>query len=77
MASKRIENLSLTLTQLATANASPKQMLRTTRKQHPKATKKEIIRAAFDALIEAADKDPQKAKTLQQFALSQRAGDLE
>ncbi len=77
MVSKHVEKVISTLTQLAGDKATSKQMFRATRRRHPKATKKEIIRAAFDAFIETADKDPNSAKKLQNFALSHRAGDAD
>ncbi len=47
------------------------------RKEHPKASKKEIVRAAFMALIVHADQEPEKAKRLHDFALAERVGDDE
>lgn len=39
---------------------------------HPEATKKEIIRAAFAAVIALAEADPERARALQDFALKTR-----
>ena len=51
-----------------------KDLLHGVRKRHPKASKKEIVRAAFSALIKIADSDEGKAKALQSFALAERSG---
>ncbi len=61
-----------TLLALVTPNGSPKELLRATRKLHPKASKKEIIRAAFSSLISLADKDAEKSRALQNFAIVER-----
>ena len=64
-----------TLLQLAKPRMSPKELLRLTRKAHPDASKKEIIRAAFHSIIAVADSDTDKAVVLQNFALQERAVD--
>ncbi|MBX5151048.1 hypothetical protein [Rhizobium lentis] len=46
-------------------------------KSHPQATKKEIVRAAFYALIAHAGNDPEMAGILQEFAITQRADEIE
>ncbi|WP_259668212.1 hypothetical protein [Rhizobium lentis] len=43
-------------------------------KSHPQATKKQIVRAAFYALIA---QDPEMAGILQEFATTQRADEIE
>jgi hypothetical protein len=75
MAVRQIEKISETLTRLATPGLKPKKLLKAVRKEHPQASKKEIARAAFFALIVAADQDPDKAKRLQDFALVERTAD--
>ena len=64
-----------TLLQLAKPKMTPKELLRATRKAHPDASKKEIIRAAFHSIITVADSDVDKATLLQSFALQERAVD--
>ena len=64
-----------TLTSVITPGMTPKQLLKSTLKAHPDAKKKDIIHAAFGAMIELADTSPEKAKQLQDFALSNRAPD--
>jgi hypothetical protein len=54
---------------------TPKELLKATRKAHPDASKKEIIRAAFHSIITVADSDVDKATLLQSFALQERAVD--
>ena len=67
------QSLEATLLQLAKPKMSPKELLRLTRKAHPDASKKEIIRAAFHSIIAVADSDVDKAVLLQDFALKERA----
>lgn len=69
------DDIRATLMKLARPKMTPKDLLRETRKAHPKATKKEIVRAAFASLIEVADTDVEKALSLQDFALKQRGSD--
>ena len=57
------------------SDITPKQLIKAVRKAHPEATKKEIVRAAFFALIANADGEPAKAAQLQDFAISQRGPD--
>jgi hypothetical protein len=47
--------------------------MRETKRAHPKAKKKDIVRAAFAAVIAIADADIEKARLLQNFALDARA----
>ncbi|MEO5806494.1 hypothetical protein [Devosia sp.] len=70
--SDKKDTLETTLLKLATPNVSPKEMLRQAKKLHPKASKKDIIRAAFSSLIHTADQDVEKSQALQNFALSER-----
>jgi hypothetical protein len=46
-----------------------KDSLKELKKVHPKATKKEIILAAFGALVDVSDTDSEKAPRLQDVAL--------
>lgn len=65
-------DLQSTLLNLAGSKLTPKEMLKATKKAHPKASKKDIVRAAFASLIAVADHDTDKALELQDFALKQR-----
>jgi hypothetical protein len=81
MTKKKIEkteqhqSLEATLMALAKPKMSPKELLKLTRKAHPEATKKEIVRAAFRSLITVADTDAEKALLLQDFAIKERGVD--
>jgi hypothetical protein len=67
------KDIQRTLLQLASPKISPKELLKATRKAHPKASKKEIVRAAFASLITVADQNPEQALVLQDFAIKERA----
>lgn len=69
------EQIQKTLLSLARPKMSPKDLLRETRKVHPDASKKDIVRAAFASLIAVADEDGDKALALQEFALAERAAE--
>lgn len=72
---EQTQSLEATLIALAKPKMSPKELLKLTRKAHPDASKKEIVRAAFRSLIVSADTDAEKALLLQDFALKERAVD--
>jgi len=59
---------------LATPDRSAKELLKAARKAHPKASKGEISRAAFWALINAVETHPERAAKLQDVAISERNG---
>ena len=69
------DDIQATLMKLARPKMSPKELLRETRKIHPKASKKEIIHAAFASIITVVDSDIDKALVLQDFALKERGAD--
>ena len=75
MAGEKTGSIQETLLSLARPRMSPRELLSLARKAHPGASKKEIIRAAFGTIITVADSDLDKARLLQNFALSGRAGD--
>ena len=52
----------------------PKQLMKAIQKSYPKASKQDIVRAAFFAIIANADAEPAKAKKLQAFAIGERTG---
>jgi len=64
-----------TLLKLARPKRTPKELLSLVRRAHPRASKKEIIRAAFGTIIAIADREPESAQLLQDFALNERVGD--
>ena len=69
------EDIQRTLLRLAKPKMSPKDLLRETRKVHPEASKKDIVRAAFASIIAVADEDGEKALTLQDLALKEHAAE--
>ena len=63
------------LMRIVTPDMSPKQLIKAARKEHPGASKKDIVRAAFYSIIANADQDIGKAKNLQAFAIAERPDD--
>lgn len=61
-----------TLLTKLTPGMTPDKLVHAVRAVHPEATKKEIIRAAFAAVIALAEADPERARALQDFALKTR-----
>lgn len=72
MAKQVHDSLEDTLVRLAVPNISADALLRQVRELHPDASKKAIIRAAFAAMISAAERDADKSLLLQDFALQER-----
>lgn len=72
-----IERVAATLRQVAQANMKTKELIAAVRRQHPEATKKEIVRAAFYALTQEAGGEDRQAEQLHTFALTERATDEE
>ncbi len=66
-----------TLLGLANPGISPRDLMSAVRKAHPEAKKKEVIRAAFAAMIELSDRQPFTAKQLQDFAISNRGSEAD
>ena len=66
------EELSATLKRLAHEGVTPKTMMQKVKKLHPKASKKQIIQAAFLQMIDTAENDLTTSRTLQNFALEER-----
>jgi hypothetical protein len=63
-----------TLLDTVRPNMTPKQLFEAARVRHPRATNKDIVRAAFYFVIANADRHPQVANTLHQFAMGERSG---
>lgn len=70
-----IDQLATTLQGLAGPGIARKELIAAVRERHPKASKKDIVRAAFYALTSAVDGDLERAQRLHDFALSHRAED--
>ncbi|WP_238314349.1 hypothetical protein [Methylobacterium crusticola] len=64
-----------TLTRLASPGMKPKALMAAVREQHPKASKKDVARAAFYAVIQHTDGTSDKVQQLHAFALGERLGD--
>jgi hypothetical protein len=69
------DQIGATLLRLASSKMTPKELLRQTRKLHPDASKKEIVRAAFASIIAVSGSDIDKALLLQDFAIKERGDD--
>lgn len=70
--SRKMEKIGDTLLRLATPDRTAKQLRKAAHKEHPTASKSEIARAAFWALINTVETHPEKALRLQDFALAER-----
>ena len=67
-----IQAIAKTVSALAAPGLKPKDLVAAVRKQHPDASKKEVSRAAFLAMIQAAEGDPDHAHQMQELALASR-----
>ncbi|BAQ50235.1 MULTISPECIES: hypothetical protein [Methylobacterium] len=67
-----LQAIAKTVADLAAPDLKPKELIAAVRKQHPEASKKEISRGAFLAMIQAADGDPDRARRVQDMALASR-----
>lgn len=72
-----IQVIARTVATLASPGMKPKDLLSAVRKEHPDASKKDLSRAAFFAMILASETDPEKAAQAQDLALASRAPDEE
>ena len=70
--SKQSKVIGDTLLRLAEPGLKPKTMFAKVRQEHPEASRKEIILAAFHTIISCADTDLAKARQIQNFALAVR-----
>jgi len=65
--------LEATLSKLAKERGSPKAIMEEVRRIYPRASKKQIIRAAFAQMIERAEEDLDASRQLQHFAIAERS----
>ena len=72
-----IKALAETLVSVTHPGMKPKEIIASVREQHPKASKKEIVRAAFYSLTETSPEPDDKAKHLHDFALTERGAEEE
>ena len=70
-----IQTIASTVLDLATPDMKPKALIAAVREKHPEATKSDIVRAAFYAVISHADADPARSDRLQAMAITARSGD--
>lgn len=75
MASDKIEELSTTLLTEAKPGLKPRDLIKAVRKAHPKATKKQLMRAAFHALVSEPRIDSGSAAALHDLALTERTSE--
>lgn len=68
-----IEELASTLQDLAGPGLKRRELIAAVREKHPKASKKDIVRAAFFALTSSVEGDVERAERLHDFALNERA----
>jgi hypothetical protein len=73
MVAHKVDALIATLTKLSLPETNQKRLFAQVCEAHPEASKTDIIRAAFRALIENVSHDPAKADRLHEMALGQRA----
>jgi ERCC4-related helicase len=75
MNAEEMQAIADTLRRVVMPNMKPKELLKIVKSQHPKASKKEIARAAFLSIIAHAEEDYGKTKNLQAFAIAARVDD--
>ncbi|WP_336488360.1 hypothetical protein [Methylobacterium nigriterrae] len=63
-----LDGVARTITTLATPDIKPKDLLAAVRRHHPEASKKQVSRAAFTAMILTAEIDPDQARRVQELA---------
>ncbi|MGX8012338.1 hypothetical protein ACVDG8_026925 [Mesorhizobium sp. ORM8.1] len=68
-----LATISKTILELATPEMSPKELMRAARGEHPEASRKDVVRAAFYAIIANTGSEPSKLAAVHDFALKERA----
>ena len=64
------QTLEQTIVEVLSKTPQPNAALKAIRKLHPKVSKKQIIRAAFGAMIDKSTDEIDTSRTLQNFALT-------
>jgi hypothetical protein len=72
MEASEMQAIGDTLMRIVTPDMTPKQLIKAVRKEHPGASTKDIVRAAFFSIISHADEDLGKSKNLQALAIAER-----
>ena len=73
----KVEEIASTVLLVMTPGMKPKELRKAVEAAHPKASKKDVARAAFYAMIAVADKSPEAAQVLHDAGLTLRVGDDE
>jgi hypothetical protein len=68
-------DLSSALVAYAQPGLQPRDLLKAVRRNYPFASRTEVVRAAYHAVLELADADLDKARALQDFAIRARTLD--
>lgn len=66
------EPLEQTIARIVAEHRDLKSTMQAIRGAHPKASKKQIIRAAFSIMIEKSERDADTSRQLQAFAITNR-----
>lgn len=69
---REIEEIANTIRELAIPAMKPKALIDAVKQRHPKASKKEIARAAFLSVILSAEYDPEDTQALHDLAMETR-----
>ncbi|NWJ25258.1 hypothetical protein [Rhizobium sp. RM] len=69
---REIEDIASTIRDLAVPDMKPKALIDAVKQRHPKASKKEIARAAFLSVILSAEYDPENTQALHDIAMEAR-----
>jgi hypothetical protein len=72
MQKREIEIIADSVMRLAQPGIGRKKLMGAVRREHPNASKKDVVRAAFYALIAHADSDMERAYRLHEFAMIER-----
>ena len=74
---RETEHIAETIRKLAVPGMNPKALIDAVKEKHPKATKKDIARAAFLTVIMSAEFDPEDTQALHDLASETRDSDRE
>jgi hypothetical protein len=77
MDAAELQAIGETLMRIVTPDMTPKQLIKAARREHPDASKKDIVRAAFFSIIANADQDHEKARNPRAFAIAERTRNRE
>ena len=69
---REIEEISVTIRAIAEPGMKPKELIAKVRRQHRSASKKDITRAAFYAVIAASENAPDSVRDLHDLAMETR-----